>query len=595
MSYLVLARKYRPKDFSELVGQEHIAQVLKNSIETNRIAHAYIFAGPHGTGKTTTARIFAKALNCTNGPTPTPCKNCTNCLEIAAGNSIDVLEIDGASNRGIDEIRALRENVKFTPASSKYKIYIIDESHQITDAAFNALLKTLEEPPEHVIFILATTAPEKIPLTILSRCQRFRFRPLTSDEILVELEKISKAEKFKIEKSALKLLAHTAAGSLRDALSLLDQIVSFSPDEKVTENIVREFFGLTPIELISSFVELVAKKDVSELLKKISIIAQEGYDFGIVAQDLREYFRKLIFVNYIEENLSDLYLPEETEMLKNHKMLFTTELLLRNSHLINKCIEEIRWSDNPRLIFELYTLKLAQDSPLIETLVDEIEQIEKKLNASAPTISTNIVPAEQTTHPTPSVTPIPATTRATSTFVTTHTTSTAAPTIPNPAAEPFSALGVLKDANAFELTWQKVIEEIKKRKPILSELLRTHCQKKISVNELQLFLPEGLYFDKVNQNLDLINSIVEKFFGQGIKAICKNLSQEPTVQFASSEEEVEISEKEPTVESTSNDEVYEIMDEKEKEIGEKTVTTDSAIKKLLDSFDGKIVKRHEHF
>ncbi|OGS27822.1 MAG: DNA polymerase III, subunit gamma and tau, partial [Elusimicrobia bacterium RIFOXYB2_FULL_48_7] len=381
MSYLVLARKYRPKDFDELVGQEHISEVLKNAIEKNRIAHAYIFSGTRGTGKTTTARIFTKALNCVDRKASQPCGKCPNCKEIADGNSIDVQEIDGASNRGIEEIRSLRENVQYAPSSSKYKVYIIDEAHQITDAAFNALLKTLEEPPEHVIFILATTDPQKIPLTILSRCQRFKFRPLSAVEISTHLEKLSKLEKFDIDKSALQLIAQISNGSLRDSLSMLDQVISFSPDDKITDKTVRELIGLSPLEMVSSIVDLILAKDAKGILEKIAGIAAEGYDFLQIGRDTREYFRKLVFTNYIdlEKNAPESILPDEMESLKKHKGMFQDNILLRNLHLANRCIEEMRFSDNTRLIFELYALKLMQQTAGIDELIDKLSAMEKNL------------------------------------------------------------------------------------------------------------------------------------------------------------------------------------------------------------------------
>ncbi|MDO8734336.1 MAG: DNA polymerase III subunit gamma/tau, partial [Elusimicrobiota bacterium] len=227
MSYIVLARKYRPQKFDDIVGQEHITRVLKNAIKENRIAHGYIFSGQRGIGKTTTARIFAKALNCKERPKEEPCDKCDSCREIVGGNSIDVMEIDAASNRGIDQIRDLRENIKYAPSSSKYKIYIIDEAHQITNEAFNALLKTLEEPPAHAIFIFATTSTQKIPPTILSRCQRFSFRPLSIKEISGQIEKIAEKENIKIDDKAVAVIARSVGGALRDALSVFDQVISF--------------------------------------------------------------------------------------------------------------------------------------------------------------------------------------------------------------------------------------------------------------------------------------------------------------------------------------------------------------------------------
>jgi DNA polymerase-3 subunit gamma/tau len=293
MSYVVLARRYRPQTLEQVIGQEHISRTLENAIEENRVAHAYLFSGPRGVGKTTTARILAKALNCKNGPTPAPCGECVNCEEIAAGSSVDVQEIDGASNRGIDEIRALRENVKFAPASSKYKIYIIDEAHQITDAAFNALLKTLEEPPDHVVFILATTEPQKIPVTILSRCQRYRFRLLSAKEVYSTLERIIQKEGFEIEPAALQIIVSSAGGSLRDALSLLDQAISFVSG-KVTHKDIQNLLGFLPKEIICSFTEALSRADSAEILSIIKEVTEQGYNLLQFCRDLREHLRSLL-------------------------------------------------------------------------------------------------------------------------------------------------------------------------------------------------------------------------------------------------------------------------------------------------------------
>jgi DNA polymerase-3 subunit gamma/tau len=231
MTYIVLARRWRPQQFNELIGQEHVSKTLANAIETGRIAHSYIFAGPRGIGKTTTARILAKALNCEKGPTPTPCDACSPCQSIIKGNSLDVLEIDGASNRGIDEIRNLRENIRFTPSQGKYRIYIIDEVHMLTKEAFNALLKTLEEPPKHAIFIFATTEIFRVPATILSRCQRFDFKRIAINTIIDQLQRICAAENIQVEADALLQIAKKADGSMRDAQSILDQIISYSGEQ----------------------------------------------------------------------------------------------------------------------------------------------------------------------------------------------------------------------------------------------------------------------------------------------------------------------------------------------------------------------------
>ncbi|GAG77910.1 unnamed protein product, partial [marine sediment metagenome] len=275
--YLVIARKYRPKYFSEIVGQEHITKTLINAINDYRVAHAYLFSGPRGVGKTTTARILSKSLNCQKGPTALPCNTCSNCREIDDSINLDVLEIDGASNRGIEEIRTLQENTRYAPGRGNYKIYIIDEVHMLTKHAFNALLKTLEEPPKHVIFIFATTEPHKVPMTVLSRCQRFNFRRLTVSEIEGKLKEISEKEKIPVEDLAVKLIARQADGSLRDGESMLDQLFTYS-DGKITVNDVRQMFGFVEEEIYFSLTDSIKGKDEKKILKIIDTVFDKGYD-----------------------------------------------------------------------------------------------------------------------------------------------------------------------------------------------------------------------------------------------------------------------------------------------------------------------------
>ncbi|HEC69677.1 MAG TPA: DNA polymerase III subunit gamma/tau [Candidatus Omnitrophica bacterium] len=295
MSYLVFARKYRPQDFSEVVGQEGVVKRLTECINSKRIHQAYLFSGPRGVGKTSLARILAKAFNCQSfpEPTPKPCRKCASCVEIQEGRSLDVIEIDGASNRGIDEIRELRENVKFKPSYSRYKVYIIDEVHQITDAAFNALLKTLEEPPDHVKFIFATTAPYKVPLTILSRCQRFNFRLLSEGEIIRKLEFIAKKENIPVDKDILRYVARASSGSIRDAESIFDQIVPLLTEGVKFEDIL-DILGQIPETVISSFVENLLKKELENLLTFINEVVEQGYELGNFLDGVIEYIRNII-------------------------------------------------------------------------------------------------------------------------------------------------------------------------------------------------------------------------------------------------------------------------------------------------------------
>ncbi len=295
MSYLVLARKYRPQSFEEVIGQDHITGLLGKAIDSNRIPHAYLFCGPRGIGKTSCARILAKSLNCAQGPTLKPCGACPACREIAAGTSFDVLEIDGASNRGIDEIRTLRENVKFAPSYGRYKIYIVDEVHMLTTEAFNALLKTLEEPPAHVKFILATTAPHKVPATIISRCQRFDFKRIPVKTIAEAMEGIIKKEKLKADPDALYAVAKASDGSLRDALSILDQLSALS-EEGIKVDDVSAMLGVVETQFLFDVTDALSRKDCTAALELLERILDEGKDIKQLVKDLIEHFRNLMIV-----------------------------------------------------------------------------------------------------------------------------------------------------------------------------------------------------------------------------------------------------------------------------------------------------------
>ena len=294
-NYVVVARRYRPRGFNELVGQEHVGRALCNAIETNRVGHAYLFTGARGVGKTSTARIFAKALNDPSGPTPTPDNATDVAAAIDSGEDVDVIEIDGASNRGIDEIRTLRSNVGVRPSRSRYKIYIIDEVHMLTGAAFNALLKTLEEPPQHVKFIFCTTDPEKIPITVLSRCQRFDFAPVEVSKIVDRLRDIVEAEQAEADDQALELIARRAAGSMRDSQSLLEQVLSFS-DGRLTADQVHAMLGTANDERLHEMAVAMARRDAAEALRQLDVAIDAGVDAGRMAEQLLGYFRDLMAV-----------------------------------------------------------------------------------------------------------------------------------------------------------------------------------------------------------------------------------------------------------------------------------------------------------
>jgi DNA polymerase-3 subunit gamma/tau len=359
MSYQVIARKYRPQTFDDVVGQHLVTDTLKNAILTDRVAHGYIFSGARGVGKTTTARILAKALNCFNGPTVTPDGVCPSCLEIAAGNSVDVQEIDAASNRGIDEIRELRESVRYLPARDRYKIFIIDEAHMLTTEAFNALLKTLEEPPPRSLFILATTEGHKLPPTIQSRCQHFAFRLLDYTEIYDRLRRVAEEEKIAVEPGALSALAQAAEGSLRDALSLLDQVIA-ACGERLDEKHVRQVLGVAPTEVLTGIVRAIDAADSRAVLEQVGQLATEGYDLAHFCGELTRFGRDLMVARSCGAESPLLQVPDDQRRLLGELAgLFSEEDLSRFFNILLRAESEMRYSLVPRFHLELALMKLV--------------------------------------------------------------------------------------------------------------------------------------------------------------------------------------------------------------------------------------------
>lgn len=360
MSYTVFALKWRPKTFADVVGQDHIVSTLTHALEKNRLAHAYLFSGPRGVGKTSTARILARALNCINGPTAKPCGTCPACLDIARGSSLDVIEIDGASNRGIDEIRTLRENVKFAPAQGKFKVYIIDEVHQITVDGFNALLKTLEEPPEFVKFIFATTNSNKVPPTILSRCQRLDFRRISVMELIKQLEKIAASEKIRIDKDVLLTIARSSDGSLRDAESILDQLVAFSKD-RVSHDDVISMLGLVEQSALFELTEAIIRRDAKACLTILNTVINEGKDTAVLLNNLIEHFRNLMVAKVSRADPQLIDLPQEIcdTLLKQSQSLTLEEIFNAFTVLMNGQ-ELSKRLDSMRIPLEISLVRLAQ-------------------------------------------------------------------------------------------------------------------------------------------------------------------------------------------------------------------------------------------
>ncbi|KAA3656470.1 MAG: DNA polymerase III subunit gamma/tau, partial [Calditrichaeota bacterium] len=379
MSYLVLARKWRPTTFSEVIGQEHVTVTLQNAIENDRLASAYIFSGPRGVGKTTTARILAKALNCETGPTVDPCNVCDVCKEIISGNSIDVLEIDGASNRGIDEIRNLRESTRYTSAQQRSKIYIIDEVHMLTTEAFNALLKTLEEPPPHVIFIFATTEVNKIPSTILSRCQRFDFRRISTGKITEQLQKICTQENIHIDELSLSLIAKKSEGCMRDSQSLLDQVISFCGTD-VKQNDVSQLLGVIGLDVYIDILSAVAEKDAAKIFTLSQTIYEKGYSYIELLAGLAEYINKVLLFKTTSDARVLFEKEEFIKTIKAQAELFNDTDLLRLYQAVVEAAHDLRWSNNPQLHVEMLLVRMTKMIKTVEfeQILSELDVLKKK-------------------------------------------------------------------------------------------------------------------------------------------------------------------------------------------------------------------------
>jgi len=369
VSYEVFARKYRPQTFDDLVGQTHVSRTLKNAVAQNRLAHAYLFVGPRGVGKTSTARILAKSLNCVNGPTVTPCGVCDNCREIAAGNSLDVIEIDGASNNSVEDVRQLRENVRYAPAKGRYKIYLIDEVHMLSSAAFNALLKTLEEPPEHVKFIFATTEPQKVLPTILSRCQRFDLHRIPANLIAQHLQFIAKKEKIVLQPAAAHAIARGAEGGLRDAESMLDQLVAFC-GENIAESDVLDVFGFTSEQTVIDLTGRILRAETPEAIDLLHQQSENGKDMMRLMADLIAYLRDLLVLKAKPDALTEDVDPDVQKSLAAQAELISMDRLLELIDQFAAAEGRMKWAPNKKLHFEVAIIKAIQS--LGQATLDEV-------------------------------------------------------------------------------------------------------------------------------------------------------------------------------------------------------------------------------
>ena len=502
MSYLVFARKFRPQDFESVIGQAPIVTTLKNAIQQERIPQSFLFSGPRGIGKTSTARILAKAINCVKGPTLEPCGKCTACIEITQGNSLDVLEIDGASNRGIDEIRNLRETVKFKPTSGRYKVYIIDEVHMLTPEAFNALLKTLEEPPPHVKFIFATTESHKVPLTILSRCQRFQFKRIPIPEIVKKLEEIAGEEKIKHDKNALFLIAKASEGSLRDAESLLDQLASFS-EGKIREEDVLLMLGMPPETLYLDVLDALRSKDAQKIFFIVHELYEGGKDLVQFAKGLLEVFRHLLLFQSTNKAEEFVEMGEESKTaLKQKAGDFSKGELLLGLSLLGNLQHQLRRNlAPPKLLVETLLLKLLS--------LDGLQSVEKLMSGTT---------AAQPDRPQAAfATPVfrrpvenPRAAPQASLVVT--------PEVPNISSEeaslssfaPGSATAV--QTLESESCWPRVIEYVKSKRMSTGIFLSESTPIEIGESAVTLGLPAEFQFHKETLEKDSNRQIVQEAF-----------------------------------------------------------------------------------
>ncbi|OQY56384.1 MAG: hypothetical protein B6245_18435 [Desulfobacteraceae bacterium 4572_88] len=511
MSYLVLARKYRPQTFDQVVEQAHVTQTLANAISSGRVAHAILFSGPRGTGKTTIARILAKSMNCKAGPTPTPCNECQSCKEITSGSAADVFEIDGASNNGVEQIRELRENVKYMPAHSLYKIYIIDEVHMLSIAAFNALLKTLEEPPAHVMFLFATTEPHKIPITILSRCQRHDLRRVPLESVSGHMKFLCDQEETEIDGESLELIARESGGSMRDALSLLDQVIT-SSDGPIRHEQVLDILGVIDRSILSDISANILSGDVPDILDILDKIYAHGHNIKNFYSALTQHFRNLLVIRMGKkiDKLVDLpanetkLMARQVETVSEHYLSQILDILLREE-------AAIRLSAQPKLALEMAFIRMFQVKPVlsIDLLIEKLDKLREGIGELQET-STSI-PAQPVISEVSRKQTVP---RVQETASAPYESQPPEPPLPEDLLPEPPEIRFSPD-DPPERTWEKLLEIILGKKSSLYGYLSKCALKNLTEQSLEIEVRGNKFtLGRINKDETLIQNICDDFFGK---------------------------------------------------------------------------------
>lgn len=590
MGYLSLYRKWRPKNFDDIVGQKTIVQTLKNALINNRIAHAYLFSGPRGTGKTSTARVFAKSLNCHQGPTLEPCELCLSCQQINSGKSIDVIEIDAASNRRIDEIRDLREKVKFLPSEGDYKVYIIDEVHMLTKEAFNALLKTLEEPPENVVFILATTEPHKVISTIQSRCQRFDFSLYSIKDLKARLNYICEQEGIAIGDDASSLIARTAEGGMRDAISILDQVIAYTGDKVLLDD-VNTLLGKVDHDVLAGIVKIIAEHNIEAGLSMINQIIDQGKDMNQFVKDLLFHFRDLMLIKECGVSNTINELPRE---LKNdfaeQAQLFTTQELLRILEVLSDTDQRLKFSSQPRLMLEMAMINLISPKiePTIANLFNRISRLEEIFEKGQ--IDPMKSPKIQITEKSAKV--LLQKPELSETIVKNESESNKPQTQDNQSIK-VELKQEIKDLAALpeiKETVQITMDEMRQHWDVTLNLLNKNTETrklrafllvaklfKIIGNTLYLVYPQSSKFHKngAEKEIDILEENLKKVVGVNLKVVCIFTGEESAIQQNSS------------VAANQHSEITKVQTT---QLSEEDIEKNPIVEKALKIFGGKIIR-----